>query len=485
MATVIKLRTPKPLPEQTDGRDELNLAEFPIALLTDRAAEGQNTLKFQDTIHDASTGKSVTRKLTITATDEYGLPTTKDEEVILGLIQLTKLADNFSKRTVHFSRYELIRLLGWRDEGKNYHRLEESLNRWMSVTFFYDKAWWDKAAGSWVDEKFHVIDNITLYDQERRTSKGQGALPFSSFTWNKVLFRSFQAGYLKRLDLDFYLSLKTSTAKRLYRFLDKRFYHGDRQEFDLFRLAFEHVGLSRRYTKAVHLRRNLAQAVEELEAKGFLEPLPDSERYVQVRRGEWKVIFIKKSKDEPVLPSPAAPTTSLQKELTSRGITASTAAELVAEVPAERITAKLEVFDWLMGKNDKRLSQNPAGYLVASIRGDYAAPKDFQPKAERDRRRQAAEEKQRRKGEERAASRRKEEQEAATRKAERSHIDAYLNSLTPQERKALEEQAVANADDKMREAAREAGPLGEVARRHLTDREILRVCPAPLPAPPA
>jgi Replication initiator protein A len=484
MATVIKLRTTKPSPDQTDGRDELNLAEFPIALLTDRAAEGQNTLKFQDTVHDASTGKSVTRKLTITATDEYGLPTTKDEEVILGLIQLTKLADNFSHRTVHFSRYELIRLLGWRDEGKNYHRLEESLNRWMSVTFFYDKAWWDKAAGSWVDEKFHVIDNITIYDQERRPGKGQGALPFSSFTWNKVLFHSFQAGYLKRLDLDFYLSLKTSTAKRLYRFLDKRFYHGDRQEFDLFRLAFEHVGISRRYTKAVHLRRNLAQAIEELEAKGFLEPLPASERYVQIRRGEWKVIFVKKGKGKPALPSQPAPTTPLQKELTDRGVTAGTAAELVAAIPAERIAAKLEVFDWMTEKNDKRLSQNPAGYLVASIREDYAAPKDFQPKAERERKQQAAAEKQRQKDEELIARRRQEEQEAATRKAERCHIDAYLATLTPQERKGLEEQAIAGAAEHMRRAARVGGELAEITRRHLVNREVLRVCPVPSPASP-
>jgi len=40
-----------------------------------------------------------TRKRLITAFDKYGLPTAKDDEVILGLIQLTKEANNFTSPT--------------------------------------------------------------------------------------------------------------------------------------------------------------------------------------------------------------------------------------------------------------------------------------------------------------------------------------------------------------------------------------------------
>ena len=58
---------------------------------------------------------------------------------------------------------------------------------------------------------------------------------------------------------------------------------------------------------------------------------------------------------------------------------------LVTAFPAERIRAKLEVFDWLVEQN--RLSENPAGYLCVSIREDYAAPKGFEPRAERARKR--------------------------------------------------------------------------------------------------
>src|SRR6516165_1835013 len=84
------------------AKDEMNLAEFPIALVTDRVPAGEKTIRFQDQIFDERKGQPVIRRLVITASEEYGLPTAKDDEVILGLIQLTRHANNFSQRTVCF-----------------------------------------------------------------------------------------------------------------------------------------------------------------------------------------------------------------------------------------------------------------------------------------------------------------------------------------------------------------------------------------------
>ena len=50
----------------------------------------------------------------------------------------------------------------------------------------------------------------------------------------------------------------------------------------------------------------------------------------------------------------------------------------------QAVAAKIEVFDWLAGRKDKRIQRNPAGYLVESIRQDYAPPKGFEPKAVRE-----------------------------------------------------------------------------------------------------
>src|SRR5438067_12415426 len=85
------------------GRDEMNLAEFPITLLTDRSPRDQKTLCYEDA-HG---------KLLITGSDAYGLPTAADADVIVALMQITKIKNNFTDATVNFSRYELLKILNW------------------------------------------------------------------------------------------------------------------------------------------------------------------------------------------------------------------------------------------------------------------------------------------------------------------------------------------------------------------------------------
>ena len=109
-----------------------------------------------------------------------------------------------------------------------------------------------------------------------------------------MIFQSFQSGNLKQLDLEFYLKLRLPTTKRMYRFLDKRFYRRSRLDFDLRSLACEHIGLSRSYAPT-ELKRRLKPALEELEQLGFLEPLGPEERYSYVKRGCWRIIFIRGS----------------------------------------------------------------------------------------------------------------------------------------------------------------------------------------------
>ena len=186
-------------------KDELNLAEFPIAALTDRVPDGQSTLVFEDHLEQRD-GPPIVRRLSISGHGKLGLPVALDDQVIVGLIQLTKRHNNFTDARVHFSRYELIELLGWPQDGHSYRRIEEALNRWVGVVLSYENAWWDNDEKTWVDETFHIIDNVTLYDRERAMNKtssarGKRPKPMSSFRWNEVMFRSFQANNLKQLDL--------------------------------------------------------------------------------------------------------------------------------------------------------------------------------------------------------------------------------------------------------------------------------------------
>ena len=185
--------------------------------------KGQNEIEFKDKIFDPQTGREIIRNLTITAPEKYGLPTSTDDDVILALLQLTKQQNNFTRPEVQFTRLQLIEMLGWADKGASYSRIIQSLDRWSSTHLKYENAWWDNEGRRWTNGAFHIIDEYKINDG--RSANGQGDLFRSHVTWGKAFFKSCQAGYLKSLDYEFYVKLDFHTSKRMYRFLDKRFYH--------------------------------------------------------------------------------------------------------------------------------------------------------------------------------------------------------------------------------------------------------------------
>src|SRR4051812_10666850 len=170
------------------GKDEMNFAENPIALLTDRVPKGQKSIKFKDQVYDEKRKRLITRKRVIEGSEEYGLPTATDDTVVLALIQLTKLKSDFTRPELEFSRLELIRMLGWPNEGKSYDRIKLSLQRIANVTHNYDRAWWDPRQKTWTTKIFHIIDTVEINDS--RSSDGQGGLFPSRIIWNEVVFDS-------------------------------------------------------------------------------------------------------------------------------------------------------------------------------------------------------------------------------------------------------------------------------------------------------
>lgn len=457
--------------KNSDGRDELNLAEFPLCALAHRLRPDQKTLRFEDRVWDERRGETITRQLTITGSDAYGLPTALDDEVLLGLIQLSRLGQ-FADRTVRFTRYQLIQLLGWRHESKSYERIEASLNRWTGVTLYYQRAWWNKAKGCWVDEKFHVLDNVRLFRREEAGMDAEDESPGSVFVWNDVIFRSFQAGNLKSIDFDFFRELRSAIARRLYRFLDKRFFRRGRLEFELKEFACEHAGLSRNYDSA-NLKRKLRAGIAELERRGYLRALPDTERFRKVCSGEWRVVFEQAgnagSRPPPEAQELASP---LVAALTARGVAPSTARSTVARFPARRIQAQLEVFDYLLARNDPKVSRNPPGFLVSAIRGEYAPPREFLTHAEKERRQREAEA---RRAQE---ARRRERQEAALQAKEAAReqaIQRFWQSLPAGERERLEQDALSCIGVAQHKLLGQGGMIAAATRKTVLDAYALKL----------
>lgn len=445
------------------GVDELNLAEFPLAAISDRFLDGTKTIVFEDTAWDYQRRERVPRKLTISGSDRYGLPTAKDDDVLLACVQLSALGE-FASREVHFSRYELLKLLRWRDETRNYRRLSVSLRRWKGLTVYSNRAFYDHARKSWVNRDFGVFDNLYVY--EREAQEGREAPPSSWFVWNEVLYESFQAGYLKRLDWDLYCRLESPVAKRLYRFLDKRFYHGSRVEIDLHELAFRKVRLSASYNTG-QVKRSLLKGIRELEACWEIKPLEDSKRFQKLSAGKWLAVFERRKRRATSRPKekPQVEQSELAVELTRRQIGPAVAEELVASASVEHVRSMVELFDWYNARGQER----GPGFLVQAIKnpGSVARPPGFESAADKAAKKEA--EVFRKRAERDLQKQREAKRAAAEFERDRPFLEFWA-SLPTNEQQAFESEAVRQA-----EPTKRAGYFRSMGREEAIFEQYRRV----------
>lgn len=360
------------------GRDEMNLAEFPFALLSDRAPDGLSTIKFEDSV-EGKDGKLVRRIWTVTGGEEFGLPVAGDEEVYVALMEVTK-EQGFNKRGVNITRYDLIKRLGWADKGDSYRRLRDSLDRLLGVTIKAEKAFWDIAKQRYVDVGFHIIDDYALYDENpgRKRPGSQDTLPLSFVTWNQVIFRSFQAGNIKQLDTAFFFGLASSVSRRLYRYLDKKRYDGKESfRIGLKKLAFEKLGMSRSYYPS-HIKAELKRAHEELMRAGFLARVD----YVPSRGGEEEQAvyhFVQRKYLVAREVASADVAEALAQELVEAGVTSAIARQLVSEF-GDEVRLQLQYLAY-------RAAQDPPAVLVEAIKGKWEPPASYlKARAEEERR---------------------------------------------------------------------------------------------------
>lgn len=253
----------------------MNLVEYPFASLWKNTEPGTEILHEWETEHPI-TGRSLKAFWRVTGDPKLGLPTPSDEQVYLALMELTEESGLHSP-SVHFTRHDLLRRLNWPVDQHYYNLLRDAFTRLGAVFITSQNAFWDAKARSFKTIGFNLIDNFEILEERRgrkrreaREPEAQISLPMSFFKWNDVLFESFQSGYIRAIDLDFALSLRSSIALRLYRYLDKKSYDGRKEfEVELAVLCERHLGMKPcRYPSK--FKERLFPAHEELLARRFL-----------------------------------------------------------------------------------------------------------------------------------------------------------------------------------------------------------------------
>jgi hypothetical protein len=412
-------------PKERTGKDEMNLIEHPIALLVDRRKPDQKAIHCQVPVRGKN-GQIVKATWRVTGSEEYGLPFAGDEDIILVLLELTK-EQGFRSRTVNFSRYELIRQIkgeGFNPGGTEYRRVEDALRRLNGVSIETDH-WWDNRLKRYGTYGFHILEDYALFEEPSGPKAKRGQLPMraSFITWDKHLFDSFTAGYIKSIDLSRYFALTGAVSKRLYRYLDKKFYDGKPKfEIGLRLLAHEHIGVSRKFQYDSRIRQAMEKAHEELVAVGFLSGV----EYRETPEG-LNVIYYPPSRYIP-LPNPNNAPHPLREALCAHGVTADTADRLLMEHGEDKVRKQLECFPY------RRAKTNPSGLLIDSIEKDYPPPAAYD-------RALRAEEERRKK--------REVQSQVDELEAERKRrLSESRSALTPEKLQAVEERAVAVARQK-------------------------------------
>ena len=455
------------------GWDELNLCEFPIAMLGDRAPKGCLELSFNDTVWDDAAQQAIHRKLNISALAKHGLPTAKDEDVLRYMIYITDQKNGFTDPTVHFTHYELIQLLGWNEGTRSYQRITDALHRWRSTELDYQNAWRDPETKSWANANFSILADVVIYDRQERAKLRQSGQkitePLSYFVWGKTFFKSMQSHYRKRLDLAFLQTLQTGQSKRLYCFLDKRFGTGRAYlDFNLHEFAFEKLGMSRSYDTG-KVKEKLNPAISELEAKDYLVPQTAKQRYIKKGPGKWRVRFERATvKAEAIAAGDAQ---GAINGLVERGVTRKTAVELTNEFGVAAIEAKIDVLDWMLQRETGE-PRNPAGFLIESIRNDYAPPSNYQTQEQR----QKVEKKKARRKAEVEDQRQRLRQQEQEEQARREHIKSVRSGLSASELQSLKQDAITGADE-TGQATLQSRQFGETYLEVLVDELILQRYP--------
>lgn len=195
---------------------EINLEGWPLFSRQKNPAQGAFEVRQTVSTND---GRRLDQLWRVTASHDFVLPGPYDEDVFVGVMALVRQRGGMPKDgKIRFSLYELIKILGKTKRGENYRKVKESLDRIGSTTYYTENAFYVVEDESLETYRFSLW---TIHFSRAKSKHGRAA-EHHTLTFDDIIIRSYNAGYLKLLDTDLYFALKIPLAKALYRMIDQR-----------------------------------------------------------------------------------------------------------------------------------------------------------------------------------------------------------------------------------------------------------------------
>ena len=296
--------------------DELNLCEIPMVRCKGNR-ESADRIMFSDSVRDSSTGKYVCRSFVLHPHEKNNRasswePTWKDVDILLALIKIKYDEDKFKSSSFDATLVELWETLGGSETKNRYRqvlRIKESLRRWSNLRINCNN--W-RHVSAWKEVSFSPIQIHSESDRPRSLCEQSLPLTFAS-----EICDSLRGTYKRSFDWDLYLSISTPLARRLFRFLEKRFWQRTILHFPIEELSREKIGLSRNYS-ARKYKWQLQPAIAELARLRIIESDPPDcvfgkvagEPMLRVRAGQASRAFERRgrrTKRKPKLPYVRSP----------------------------------------------------------------------------------------------------------------------------------------------------------------------------------
>ncbi len=274
---------------------EMNLAEFPVTLLSKQVSKDKKTIKYSDWIKGKD-GERKRRDWIVTGSEEWGLPVGSALKTLFELIQIWK-ENNFSSKVIPIgSRYNLLKKMGEPTTKNYYRKLERDLKSLVGITIDAKNAFWDKEIGVYINKTFHLFEELNLYKQGDN-SKGRGEdkiqpfFPYGYIKASQILYSAVKKGNVLTMDSKFFRKLTAPTEQRLALYLTKMLKRQSVHKRDIFKLA-EQLPIYSRYPS--NIKKALDKVLKSLMDKGF-SLLKESHYEKSANNKSENIVFVKAS----------------------------------------------------------------------------------------------------------------------------------------------------------------------------------------------
>jgi len=267
-------------------KSEVNLLIFPFFALNNREVRERKETEFRARIE--RDGQWVEIVWNVSANPKYGYPGPFDKRLHRAIEQIISEMGPPIKNPIPFSLYDLCHKVGMGVGGRQYQGIKEIMERIVATTIKSRGAFYHKGRKRWIDDTFHLYDRVIFKGEQLP----DGTIAETNYLYlSSWYLESINSFYLKPLDFDYYKSLKSTIAQRLYELLGVKFNRILQEELESLRYRYITLCQLLPITPQRYLskaKERLEPAHRELKKTGFLREVvwqPTSSK------GDWFIYY--------------------------------------------------------------------------------------------------------------------------------------------------------------------------------------------------